>query len=129
MYSAQCKQIMRKTWKRALAWAVAAKIPFGSEIDTFDLLIFTWKYVFLKNSGAFKEFQKFFLWKRRIECLNSVLLKKKPRFYGLWRWEATLKKSKNKEKRKVSYPRCFQKCCFQKGWTVWYIPSIYVLIF
>ena len=44
-----------------------------------DLIIFIWKYVYLNNSGTFKDFKTF-----------SYRKKGKTIFFGLWRWEVTL---------------------------------------
>ena len=60
------------------------KFPQGTCLGTRllhppDLIIFILKYVYLNNSGAFKDFRTFFWWEGR-----------KNDFFGLWRREVTL---------------------------------------
>ena len=60
------------------------KFPQGTCLGTRllhppDLIIFIWKYVYLNNSGAFKDFKTI-----------SYRKKGKTIFFGLWRWEVTL---------------------------------------
>ena len=60
------------------------KFPQGTCLGTRllhppDLIIFIWKYVYLNNSGTFKDFKTF-----------SYRKKGKTIFFGLWRWEVTL---------------------------------------
>ena len=61
------------------------KFPQGTCLGTRllhppDLIIFIWKYIYLNNSGAFKDFKTFF----SLEGRKNV-------FFGLWRWKVTLR--------------------------------------
>ena len=56
-----------------------------------DLLTFIWKYVFLNNSDALKDFRKNFYGNVRMSvsiCFSQIT--EKSIFFGLWRWEVTL---------------------------------------
>ena len=83
LWSARCKHTNNLKNEPQDEW-LPRKFPQGTCLGTRllhppDLIIFIWKYVYLNNSGTFKDFKTF-----------SYRKKGKTIFFGLWRWEVTL---------------------------------------
>ena len=86
--SGRKSSLKSKTNKEKTGPKKRERVPFCCEVGTRPgtrlshppyLITFLWKYIFLNNSGAFKDFRTFFLWEGRKNYL-----------FGLWRWEVML---------------------------------------